>query len=113
MDTWIANGINWAWQYGNADVLSNSYGGGAPSSLIHNAIDNAVNNGRNGLGSPVLFSAGNENDGAVIYPAAYPPCIAVGAMSYCAERKSPSSCDGEDWWGSNYGSALDVMAPGR
>ena len=33
-------------------------------------------------------------------------------MSQCGQRKSPNSCDGENWWGSNYGSALDVVAPG-
>ncbi len=112
MDAWIANGINWAWQNGEADVLSNSYGGGSSASIINNAIDNAVNNGRGGMGCPVLFAAGNDNTGTVYYPASYPPCIAVGAMSFCDERKSNISCDGETTWGSNYGSALDVMAPG-
>lgn len=40
-------------------------------------------------------------------------------MSPCGERKNPSSCDGEWWWGSNYGRAglpdasqIDVVAPG-
>ena len=33
-------------------------------------------------------------------------------MSPCGERKNPSSCDGEYWWGSNYGTEQDVVAPG-
>ncbi|MEL7248513.1 MAG: S8 family serine peptidase [Bacteroidota bacterium] len=110
-NTWISNAINWSWQTGNADILSNSWGGGSPSSAINGAIDNAVNNGRGGLGSPVLFAAGNDN-GANGYPATYEPTISVIAMSMCDERKSPSSCDGEGWWGSNFGNGADVAAPG-
>ena len=33
-------------------------------------------------------------------------------MSPCNERKSSSSCDGENYWGSNYGPTLDFVAPG-
>ena len=33
-------------------------------------------------------------------------------MSPCDQRKAPISCDGEFWWGSNYGAELDIMAPG-
>ena len=109
-DNWIANGINWAWQ-NQADVLSNSWGGGSPSNQITNAINNAVNNGRGGLGCPVLFASGNNN-GSVNYPANLSSVIAVGAMSMCSERKNPSSCDGESNWGSNFGSELSVVAPG-
>ncbi|MEZ5045218.1 MAG: S8/S53 family peptidase [Saprospiraceae bacterium] len=110
-NSWISNAINWAWQTGNADVLSNSWGGGGSSTAINNAISGAVNNGRGGLGSPVLFAAGNDN-GANSYPATYAPTISVIAMSMCNERKSPDSCDGESWWGSNYGTGADVAAPG-
>lgn len=109
-DIWIANGINWSWQNG-ADILSNSWGGGTPSAQITNAIDNAVFNGRGGLGCPVLFASGNNN-GAVHFPATNPNVITVGAMSMCNERKNTSSCDGENNWGSNFGNELDVVAPG-
>lgn len=108
--TWISNGINWAWQNG-AEILSNSWGGGSPSNDITNAINNAVNNGRDGLGCPVFFATGNNN-GSVSYPAILADVIAVGAMSMCNERKNPSSCDGENWWGSNFGAELDIVAPG-
>lgn len=110
-NSWIGNAINWAWSNAGADVLSNSWGGGGNSSTINNAISGAVNSGRNGLGAPVMFAAGNDN-GAVSYPATQTNTIAVAAMSMCYERKSPSSCDGETWWGSNYGTNVDVAAPG-
>jgi subtilisin family serine protease len=109
-DTWAASGINWAWQNG-ADVLSNSWGGGSYSSTIASAVTNAVTNGRNGKGSVVLFATGNNN-GAVSFPATLDNVIAVGASSMCDQRKSTTSCDGESWWGGNFGSSLDVMAPG-
>ena len=109
-DTWLANGINWAWMNG-ADVLSNSWGGGGVSPAINAAINGAVTSGRGGLGSVVLFATGNDNS-AVSNPAANNQTIAVGASSMCDQRKSPSSCDGENWWGGNYGTNLDVTAPG-
>lgn len=43
-----------------ADVLSNSYGGGAPSPFIDAAIDDATQHGRNGKGCPVFFASGNS-----------------------------------------------------
>ncbi len=110
-NSWVANGLNWAWQNGNADILSNSWGGGGASAAINSAINGAINNGRGGLGSPVLFAAGNDN-GDVTYPATYDPTIAVIAMSMCNQRKMPNSCDGEFWWGSNYGEHGDIAAPG-
>lgn len=103
-------GINWAWQNG-ADVLSNSWGGGSPSSSLNTAINNAIVNGRGGKGCIVLFSSGNSNSSSVSYPASLPNVIAVGASSMCDERKSFTSCDGESW-GANYGTNLDVVAPG-
>lgn len=111
LNSWIADGMTWAVDHG-ADVLSNSWGGGVPSSLINNAITYAVTTGRGGLGSAVLFASGNSDTSPVIYPASNSDTIAVGATSPCDERKNPSSCDGETWWGANYGNDLDVVAPG-
>jgi len=110
-NAWAASGIQLAWQSG-ADVLSNSWGGGSPSGLISSAIAGARNLGRGGLGCPVLFSSGNQDHPVVSYPARFPYAIAVGATSPCDERKSPASCDGESWWGANYGLDLDLVAPG-
>ena len=107
----IAGAIDWSWSTAAADVLSNSWGGGSPSTLYRDAIRRAVTNGRGGRGAIVVFSAGNANAG-VFSPASFSDCIAVGAMNMCYQRKSPTSCDGETFWGSNYGFGLDVMAPG-
>ena len=110
-NAWIGDALTWAVNNADADILSNSWGGGSSSATINNAIDNAVNNGRGGLGSPVLFAAGNDN-GDNSYPATYEPTISVIAMSMCNERKNPSSCDGETWWGSNFDNGADLAAPG-
>jgi subtilisin family serine protease len=107
----IGTAIDWAWQTAGADVLSNSWGGGSSSSLINDAITRAVTQGRGGLGAPVIFAAGNDN-GAVSYPATLSNVISVTAMSMCNQRKSTTSCDGETFWGSNYGVNGDISAPG-
>jgi len=108
----LANGINWAVQNG-AHIISNSWGSDLLiSSLIDDAITNALTNGRGSLGCVVVFATGNDN-GAVQYPAnSNPNILAVGAMSQCGQRKSPTSCDTEFRWGSNFGATLDIVAPG-
>ncbi len=111
----LANGINWAWQHG-ADVINNSWflghsGCGSNSSfysaLIDNAITNALNKGRNGLGTVVVFISGNirsfNPDTCVHYPAkSNPDILVVGAITSSGRR----------WYGSAYGNKLDVVAPG-
>ncbi len=109
-NAWIIDAITWATDNG-ADILSNSWGGGSPSTAEQSSIQYALTVGRAGLGSLVVFSSGNEN-GAITFPAAYPETIAVGASSPCDERKSPSSCDGDTSWGSNFGTQQTVIAPG-
>ncbi|RYY60424.1 MAG: hypothetical protein EOO05_09970, partial [Chitinophagaceae bacterium] len=109
--TQISQAIDWAWNEGAADVLSNSWGGGVASSLLQDAIRRATTLGRGGKGAIVLASSGN-NDAGLASPALFPEVIAVGATSMCGQRKSPASCDGENFWGGNYGTGLDVSAPG-
>ncbi len=105
-----ADGINFAVSNG-ASVISNSWGSAIQYQIIDDAINNALTNGRNGLGCVVVFASGNDN-GAVSYPAnANNDILVVGAMSPCGERKNPNSCDSENW-GSNFGSQLDIVAPG-
>ncbi|HEX2899611.1 MAG TPA: S8 family serine peptidase, partial [Bacteroidia bacterium] len=96
-----ADGIIWAYTNG-ADVISNSWSSSVAYTVIDDAIDDALTLGRGGLGTVIVFATGNNN-GAVSYPAnSNDEIIAVGAMSPCGERKNPASCDGENWWGSNF-----------
>ncbi|MCA9757190.1 MAG: VCBS repeat-containing protein [Candidatus Eisenbacteria bacterium] len=104
--TWIANGITYATDHG-ANVISMSLGSDTPSTTIMNAANYAWSNGL-----ILLASSGNDNVATVGYPAGFSNVMAVGAMSPCLERKNPGSCDGESWWGSNYGTGLDFLAPG-
>ncbi|MFT3931968.1 MAG: S8 family serine peptidase [Chitinophagaceae bacterium] len=106
----IAAGFDYAWMHG-ADVISNSWGGGSPSSVIDDAINRAVTMGRGGKGSVVLFASGNNNS-ALSYPASNENVISVGGVNMCGMRKSPASavCDGESW-GASFGIGLDVVAP--
>jgi subtilisin family serine protease len=106
----IAAGFDYAWQQG-ADIISNSWGGGTPSSILDDAINRAVSLGRGGKGSVVLFASGNNNAG-LMYPSSNGNTISVGGVNMCGIRKSPSSffCDNESW-GASYGAGLDVVAP--
>lgn len=108
--TSISDGITWAYQ--NCDVISNSNTFGSSSSIINSAISNALTLGRGGKGTLFFSSSGNSNTTTIGYPASNSNTIAVGASSMCDQRKSPSSCDGETWWGADYGTGLDVVAPG-
>ena len=93
----IINGVVWASDNG-AQVVSMSLGGGGYVGSFDNAIDYATSNG-----TIVISASGNDN-GSISYPAAYENSLAIGAMSPCNERKSPSSCDGE-----NFGVVIMVM----
>ncbi len=106
-----ADAIDWAWEQGKADVLSNSWGGGPAVDIVTRAIGRARTRGREGKGAVVVFAAGNDN-GAVNFPASLDGVISVGASNQWDERKSPASQDGESWWGSNFGKSLNLVAPG-
>jgi hypothetical protein len=96
-----ADGINWAWQNG-ADVISNSWSSSVQYPVIDDAINNAVTQGRNGKGCVVVFASGNDYSSPISYPASLSNVIAVGAIDNTGQRASFS----------NYGTALDVVAPG-
>ena len=105
----LASGISWAWQNG-ADVITNSWGdqGGRlynelQSSILDNAIVNAMTQGRGGKGSVVVFAAGNFPP-VMDYPAnSNDDILTVGSINSNGIRSSFSG----------YGTKLDVVAPGN
>ena len=90
-----AAGIVWAADNG-ADVINISLGGESPAALETDAVAYAV-----AAGSVVVASAGNESTSAPSYPAALPDVVAVGATNGTTRASF-----------SNYGSWVDVGAPG-
>jgi len=114
--TAVINALTYAGDH-NVDVISMSFGYSSVAAdnytLCEQAIDYAYNHG-----SVLFASMGNSNSSEYHYPAWSSKVIGVGAASPGGERKSTSSCDGEYWWGSNWGSdipdnpgAVDIMAP--
>jgi len=93
----VADGINFAVSNG-AKVINLSLTSSAPTTTIENAVANAYNNG-----VVVVAASGNGGSNSVGYPAAYDNyVIAVGSTRY----------DETLSYYSNYGSSLDVVAPG-
>ena len=92
----IARGLRFAADHG-ANVANLSISGPASARDIRDAVDYAVSKG-----VTVIAAAGNEGRPAVSFPAAYPNVIAVGAVGQ----------DGTRAYYSNYGRALDLLAPG-
>ncbi|MCK4996233.1 MAG: S8 family serine peptidase, partial [Thermoplasmatales archaeon] len=93
----IIDGINYAVDNG-AHIISMSFGGSSPSQGIEDALADAYNND-----VTCIAASGNDNQNGILYPAAYDDyVIAVGATQYDKAR-APYS---------NYGSSLDVVAPG-
>lgn len=78
-------------------VINMSLGGTARTQALEAAINRAV-----AAGITVVASAGNDNVGTVDYPAAFDAVIAVGSVDG-RKVKAPYS---------NFGAALDLMAPG-
>lgn len=100
----IAEGIQWALDNG-ADILSNSWSfTNVPCDFtnidIENALQNAVDNGRNGDSAVVVFSSGNTG-ACVEYPARNPNVISVGAIDNRGNLYNYSS----------RGPELDLVAP--
>lgn len=98
-------GITWASTTGGAKIINMSWGGYGSSTTEHNVVTAAYN-----AGCVLVAAAGNNGDGGedpantngVLYPAAYTECIAVGATNSDDTKASFSE----------YGTWVDVMAPG-
>jgi serine protease len=95
-DAQLIQGIEFAADQG-ASVINMSLGGPDPSAAIEDALAYAF--GKNVV---ICAAAGNKGTSPVEYPAAYPECVAVGATNRASAKTSYS----------NYGSALDIVAPG-
>ncbi len=98
----IAEGIEWAIDETDADIINMSLGAPGGSTSLKKAVERAYN-----AGITIIAAAGNtgdENNGyQVNYPAAYQEVIAVGSVNYNMKRSDFSS----------YGDNLDFMAPGE
>jgi hypothetical protein len=87
-------------------VISISIGGSGFSTAYQTAIDTAYNNG-----IVVVACMMNFNNGVPYYPAAFNNTIAVGSTDSNDERTEPFFWSATS--GSNYGSHIDVIAPGN
>ena len=93
----------------NGAVISqNSWGGGGQSNALENAIDYFIANA-GGSGQPLdgglaVFAAGNSNTNSTTsgYPGSYSPVVAVSSTTYDGTKSSFS----------NYGTWVDIAAPG-
>lgn len=93
----VAEGILFAADNG-AKIISMSLGSSSPSSTLESAVNYAYNNS-----VTVIAACGNDASGSGCgYPAAFTNVISVGATQY-DETKAPYS---------NFGSNLDLVAPG-
>lgn len=93
---WVASGITYAADNG-AKVINMSLGGSSGSQALQDAVNYAWSKG-----VVVVAAAGNSNTSSPSYPAYYTNCIAVAATDSNDARASFS----------NYGSWVDVAAPG-
>ena len=92
----IASAIYNAIMNKGVKVINLSIGGGY-SSVVSNALDYAYNNG-----VTVVCSSGNDSSSSISFPASHQYTIAVGSTNQSNEVASDS----------NYGSGLDLVAPG-
>ncbi|MGB6152028.1 MAG: S8 family serine peptidase [Pricia sp.] len=108
----VAESIDWAWDEGNADVLSNSWSYASETVYYDNiaqAIGRARAQGRNGRGSVVVFSSGNYNPAGgqpttfngVAHPANVGGVVTVGAVDNTGAIQDYSS----------RGPEMDLVAP--
>lgn len=80
-----------------ADIINMSLGGGGFSQAGQDVITQARN-----AGVIIIAAAGNENTATLSYPASYTGVVSVSAVGYDKSRSSYS----------NFGTAIDVAAPG-
>lgn len=97
----IAQGVDFA-RVNGARVMNLSLGGVDDDPLLHTAVTAAKN-----AGIVIVAATGNDADSpgytpSLLYPASYAETIAVGATRFDNDRAAYS----------NYGTGIDLMAPG-
>jgi uncharacterized repeat protein (TIGR02543 family) len=95
-DSSIIEGIYYAVEQG-ADVINISLGGPSNNSLTASAITYALEQN-----VPVVCASGNDGSDVLVYPAAFPSSLAISAVNEQALLAEFS----------NYGSHIDLSAPG-
>lgn len=93
----VVEGISYAIDH-DADVINLSLGNYNNSFALRTVIEEAAEED-----ILIVGAAGNDNDSAVVFPAAYPEVLAVASVQTGTEEKAPFS---------NYGSLVDLAAPG-
>jgi thermitase len=101
-DANVASGIIYAVDQG-AKVINISLGDPSPSSTLADAVNYAWNKG-----AVIVAAAGNTGGNPLLYPAAYPNVVAVGATS----QDDPLFGSDQRASFSSYGPELDIVAPG-
>ncbi|MFH0775601.1 MAG: S8 family serine peptidase [bacterium] len=96
-DAWCVQAIKYATDYG-ARVINMSWGSDEPSNILKDALDYAYNKG-----VLLIAAAGNDGTSEKIYPGGYENVLSVAATN---------SNDKKAWF-SNYGSWVDIAAPGQ
>ncbi|WP_322797865.1 S8 family peptidase [Thermoflexus sp.] len=94
----IRYAVDWGAASGKRTIINLSLGGPSSSSVLADAVSYARSRG-----ALLVAAAGNKNTSAPDYPAAYPGVIGVSATDSDDQRASFS----------NYGSYVDIAAPGE
>jgi subtilase family protein/Big-like domain-containing protein len=114
-DSDIIKGIDYVTDHKNEiDSVNLSFGGDGPDDALHSAISNSV-----AAGITYAVAAGNEaTDAKSTVPASFPEVIAVSAIAdsdgKCGSQGPSTSYGSDDTLASfsNYGSVIDLAAPG-
>ena len=104
--SWYIKGLKKAYEIG-ADVVNCSWTftqiDTHNQKLMDKILDTLTEEGRSGLGTIVVFSVGNDGYSKILYPSTHHYVIAVGSSSKYGRRS----------YFSNFGSGLDIVAPGE
>jgi len=102
--TWsgVIAGINWVQKNAKKPATANLSLGGGKSVSINNAIKSLVNSGV----TTVVAAGDNNGDACQKSPASEPSAITVASTPSTDTRSSHYN------WGSNWGSCVDIFAPG-